>query len=246
MRIAVPREIRSGERRVALVPESVKKLTKAGITVTVERGAGEGSFLTDSLYREAGAELEGDVAALFGVPTSSSRSRPRSTSSSRSTRPTSCARAPCCWQRWSRRATRTSWRSWRRAEVTAFAMDLIPRITRAQTMDTLSSMATIAGYKAVLLAANRLPRYFPMLMTAAGTVVPAKVFVIGAGVAGLQAIATARRLGAVVAATDVRPAVKEQVESLGAKFVGVVAEEAQDARATPRSCRPDFYRKQRS
>ncbi len=130
-------------------------------------------------------------------------------------------------------------------KISAFSTDRIPRISRAQSMDTLSSMANIAGYKAVLIAANALPRYFPMLMTAAGTVLPAKVFVIGAGVAGLQAIATARRLGAAVEATDTRPAVKEQVESLGARFVGVeTAESAQDVTGYAKELSEEFYRRQ--
>ena len=245
MRIAVPREIRSGERRVALVPESVKKLAKAGIAVAVERGAGEASFLTDSLYAEAGAELEGDVAALLGgadlvlkvqAPAFNEVLKKHEVDLMREGAMLLATLVPA---RHADVVTKLAER-----KVTAFAVDLIPRITRAQSMDTLSSMANIAGYKAVLIAANHLPRYFPMLMTAAGTVLPAKVFVIGAGVAGLQAIATAHRLGAAVEATDTRPVVKEQVESIGAKFVGVVAEEAQDASGYAKELSADFYRKQ--
>ncbi len=245
MRIAVPREIRSGERRVALVPESVKKLAKAGIAVAVERGAGEASFLTDSLYAEAGAELEGDVAALLGgadlvlkvqAPAFNEVLKRDETDLMREGAMLLATLVPA---RNADVVTKLAER-----KVSAFAIDLIPRITRAQSMDTLSSMANIAGYKAVLIAANHLPRYFPMLMTAAGTVFPAKVFVIGAGVAGLQAIATAHRLGAAVEATDTRPVVKEQVESIGAKFVGVVAEEAQDASGYAKELSADFYRKQ--
>jgi H+-translocating NAD(P) transhydrogenase subunit alpha len=245
MRIAVPREIRSGERRVALVPESVKKLAKAGIAVAIERGAGEASFLTDSLYAEAGAELEGDVAALLGgadlvlkvqAPAFNEVLKRDETDLMREGAMLLATLVPA---RHADVVTKLAER-----KVTAFAIDLIPRITRAQSMDTLSSMANIAGYKAVLIAANHLPRYFPMLMTAAGTVFPAKVFVIGAGVAGLQAIATAHRLGAAVEATDTRPVVKEQVESIGAKFVGVVAEEAQDASGYAKELSADFYRRQ--
>ncbi|MBZ5588741.1 MAG: Re/Si-specific NAD(P)(+) transhydrogenase subunit alpha [Acidobacteriia bacterium] len=245
MKIAVPREIRSGERRVALVPESVKKLVKAGIGVTVERGAGEAAFFTDSLYREEGAEVEGDVAKLYGGADLVLKVQAPALNETLATHETDLMRAGGMLL-----ATLIPARHRDVVEklavrgVTAFAIDLIPRITRAQTMDTLSSMANIGGYKAVLIAANHLPRYFPMLMTAAGTVLPAKVFVIGAGVAGLQAVATAHRLGAAVEATDTRPVVKEQVESIGAKFVGVVAEEAQDVSGYAKELSADFYRKQ--
>ncbi len=245
MRIAVPREIRTGERRVALVPESVKKLVKAGIAVSVERGAGESAFFTDSQFAEAGAELEAEVAALFGGADLVVKVQPPALNPALGKDETELigegamllativpARHPDVIERLAQR------------RITTFAIDQIPRITRAQAMDTLSSMANIAGYKAVLLAANHLPRYFPMLMTAAGTVFPAKVFVIGAGVAGLQAIATAHRIGAAVEATDTRPVVKEQVESIGAKFVGVVADEAQDASGYAKELSAEFYRRQ--
>ncbi|MFI5168388.1 MAG: Re/Si-specific NAD(P)(+) transhydrogenase subunit alpha [Thermoanaerobaculales bacterium] len=245
MRIGVPREIRAGERRVALVPESVKKLVKAGIAVTVERGAGESAFFTDSQFAEAGATMEEDATALFGGADLVLKVQAPARREALSKDETDLmhegamllgtlvpARHADVIERLAAR------------KITAFAIDLIPRITRAQSMDTLSSMANIAGYKAVLIAANHLPRYFPMLMTAAGTVFPAKVFVIGAGVAGLQAIATAHRIGAAVEATDTRPVVKEQVESIGAKFVGVVAEEAQDASGYAKELSSEFYRKQ--
>ena len=245
MRIGVPREIRSGERRVALVPESIKKLVKAGIAVSVERGAGETAFFTDSQFAEAGAELEPDAATLLGGADLVVKVQAPALNQALARDETEMmregamllativpARHPDVIEKLAAR------------RITAFAIDQIPRITRAQAMDTLSSMANIAGYKAVLLAANHLPRYFPMLMTAAGTVFPAKVFVIGAGVAGLQAIATAHRIGAAVEATDTRPVVKEQVESIGAKFVGVVAEEAQDASGYAKELSAEFYRKQ--
>jgi NAD(P) transhydrogenase subunit alpha len=245
MRVAVPREIRAGERRVALVPESVKKLIKAGIAVSVERGAGEAAFFTDAQYTEAGAQLEGDAAALYGAGDLVLKVQAPAFNETLAKDEAELMREgamllgtlvpprhPDVIERLAKR------------KVTAFAIDRIPRITRAQAMDTLSSMANIAGYKSVLIAADRLPRYFPMLMTAAGTVFPAKVFVIGAGVAGLQAIATAHRIGAAVEATDTRPVVKEQVESIGAKFVGVVAEEAQDASGYAKELSADFYRKQ--
>jgi NAD(P) transhydrogenase subunit alpha len=245
VRIAVPREIRAGERRVALVPESVRKLVKAGIAVSVERGAGERAFFTDSEFAEAGATLEGDATTLYAGADLVVKVQAPALNQALGTHETDLmreaamllgtlvpARHPDVLEKLAAR------------NITAFAVNLIPRITRAQSMDTLSSMANIAGYKAVLLAADTLPRYFPMLMTAAGTVFPAKVFVIGAGVAGLQAIATARRLGAAVEATDTRPAVKEQVESIGAKFVGAVAEEGQDASGYAKELSADFYRKQ--
>lgn len=244
MKIAVPREIREGERRVALVPESCRKLAKAGIEVTVESGAGMAAFFPDDAYREAGAALEGDPAALTGkadfilkVQAPAPSPGGHEADAMREGAMLLCTLMP------TRHPDVVSMLAARR--ITAFATDRFPRITRAQSMDTLSSMANIAGYKAVLIAANVLPRYFPMLTTAAGTVFPAKVFVIGAGVAGLSAVATARRLGASVEATDTRPAAKEQVESLGARFVGVDTEEnAQDASGYARELSQEFYRKQ--
>jgi proton-translocating NAD(P)+ transhydrogenase subunit alpha len=245
MRIVVPLEIRSGEGRVALVPESVRRLVKAGIAVSVERGAGEHAFFADSEFAEAGAALEADAAALYAGADLVVKVQAPALNRTVGAHETDLmregamllgtlvpSRHPDVVERLAAR------------RITAFAVNLIPRITRAQSMDTLSSMANIAGYKAVLLAADTLPRYFPMLMTAAGTVLPAKVFVIGAGVAGLQAIATARRLGAAVEATDTRPAVREQVESIGAKFIGVVAEDAQDASGYAKELSAEFYRKQ--
>ncbi len=246
MRVAVPREIRPGERRVALVPESCKKLVAAGIEVTVETGAGEAAFFPDAAFREAGAGILSGPEPLLGTadlvvkvqaPALNEALGKHEAELMREGAMLLCTLVP------SRHPDVVE--KLARQKVTAFATDLIPRITRAQAMDTLSSMANIAGYKAVLIAANHLPRYFPMLMTAAGTVFPAKVFIIGAGVAGLQAIATAHRLGAAVEATDTRPVVKEQVESVGAKFVGVeVSEEAQDASGYARELSVEFYRKQ--
>ncbi len=246
MKIAVVREIREGERRVALVPESCGKLAKAGIRVAIESGAGERAFFPDASYAAAGAAIEGDAAALLGSADLVLKVQPPARNPSLGRHEADLmregamllgtimpARHPDVIEKLAAR------------KISAFATDRIPRISRAQSMDTLSSMANIAGYKAVLIAADALPRYFPMLMTAAGTVLPAKVFVIGAGVAGLQAIATAKRLGAVVEATDTRPAVKEQVESLGARFVGVeTAESAQDAGGYARELSAEFYRRQ--
>src|SRR5947208_3685549 len=217
MRLGVPKETAADERRVALVPETVSKLS--GIEVVVESGAGEAASFTDDAFREAGAELgdpwAADVVAKVRKPTEEEIARLRDG------QVLIGFLQPLTDQEGIDRLAARG--------VTAFAMESIPRITRAQPMDALSSQATVSGYKAVVLAADRLPKFLPMLMTAAGTVAPAKVLVIGAGVAGLQAIATARRLGAVVSGFDVRPVVKEQVESLGASFLelGVVGEETE-------------------
>ncbi len=240
MKIFVPKETRPEERRAALVPESVKKLVKAGASVAVESGAGGGSFIADEAFAEAGASIVQDSAsALREADVVLSVDAP-SASWVAALKPGAMLLAPLS-------ATKNLdlVKALRDRGTTAFSTDAIPRISRAQSMDVLSSMASIAGYKAVLLAADALPKYFPMLMTAAGTVLPAKVFVVGAGVAGLQAIATARRLGAVVEATDTRPAVKTEIESLGAKFVGVeTGEEAQDKGGYAKKLSEDFYRKQ--
>lgn len=216
MRIAVPRETAPGERRVALVPESVKKLIAAGYEIVVEAGAGEAAGLADQAYREAGATIEADRASLIGVADLLLKVGPPTAGEIGALKPGAIYLGSLMPLRNLDAVSALAAR-----KVTAFSTDAIPRTTRAQAMDTLSSMANIAGYKGVLLAAVELNRYFPMLTTAAGMVFPAKVFVIGAGVAGLQAIATARRLGANVLATDVRPEVKEQIESVGAKYVGI-------------------------
>src|SRR5690349_4867722 len=229
MHIGVPKETSPGERRVALVPESCKKLIQAGYTVAVEAGAGEQAGFSDAQYREVGSALEADPAALLGAADIVLKVTPPAARNGSgdeiewmrqgavyvgSLMP--LRNLPIVQRLVSRR-------------ITAFSTDAIPRTTRAQSMDTLSSMANISGYKGVLLAAVELNKYFPMLMTAAGTVPPAKIFVIGAGVAGLQAIATARRLGANVFATDVRPEVKEQIESVGGKYVGIELKETASA-----------------
>jgi NAD(P) transhydrogenase subunit alpha len=217
MKVGVPKETAAGERRVALVPEIVSKLD--GIDVVVESGAGEAASFTDESFTEAGAALgdpwAADLVAKVRKPSEDEVNRLRERQVL-----VGFLQPLTDEEGIERLASRG---------VTAFAMESIPRITRAQSMDALSSQATVSGYKAVLLAADRLPKFLPMLMTAAGTVAPAKVLVIGAGVAGLQAIATARRLGAVVSGFDVRPVVKEQVESLGATFLelGVVGEETE-------------------
>jgi NAD(P) transhydrogenase subunit alpha len=225
MRIGVPKETAPGERRVALVPESCKKLKQAGYDIAVERGAGEAAGYPDDGYREIGVALEPDAAAMLGAADILLKVGPPSIDA---------GREEVAWMRPGAiylgslmpfRHLRTV-RALAERGVTAFATDAIPRTTRAQGMDTLSSMANITGYKGVLLAATELNKYFPMFMTAAGMVPPARVFVIGAGVAGLQAIATAKRLGANVTATDVRPEVKEQIESVGGKYVGIELKES--------------------
>src|SRR5262245_43688942 len=219
MRVGVPRETAAGERRVALVPEAIKRLE--GFDVVVERGAGLEAGFADDAYAEAGAELSAD--AWTGVEAVAKVARPSADEATRLSAGQLLIGflAPL--------TDREGIDRLRSRGVHGFAMESIPRTTRAQPMDALSSQATVSGYKAVLLAAERLPRFFPMLTTAAGTIAPARVLVLGAGVAGLQAIATARRLGAVVAGFDVRPAVREQVESLGASFLdlGVVGEETE-------------------
>ena len=212
MRIGVPREVVPGERRVALVPETVQKLVQQGNEVVVERGAGVEAAFVDAAYEQAGARIvddayDADLVAKVQRPTVDELGKLRSGQMLIG------FLQPLADPRYARTLAERG--------VTALSMDAIPRITRAQAMDALSSQATVAGYKAVLLAADALPRFFPMLTTAAGTIAPAKAFVIGAGVAGLQAIATARRLGAVVEAFDTRPVVKEQVQSLGAKFLAI-------------------------
>jgi proton-translocating NAD(P)+ transhydrogenase subunit alpha len=226
MRVAIPKETASGERRVALVPETVAKLGD-GFQVLVERGAGAAAGFADAAYAEAGAEvIDGPVGA--GVDCLVSVRSPASELVA------SLADGTVVIGFLEPLTDEQGIARLRERGVVAFAMESIPRITRAQSMDALSSQATVAGYKAVLLAADRVPRLFPMLMTAAGTIAPVRALIIGAGVAGLQAIATARRLGAVVSAFDVRPAVQEQVESLGAVFLdlGVRTEETEGGYAT--------------
>lgn len=225
MRIAVAKEIEVGERRVALNPDTVARLVKQGLEVWVETGAGERSFFDDAAYAAAGATIISDPGQLWGetdvlLKVSPPQEREDGRSEIELLREGAVLISflnplgnPAVAQQLANR------------QITALSMELIPRTTRAQSMDALSSQASLAGYKAVLIAAAALPKYFPMLTTAAGTIAPAKVFIMGAGVAGLQAIATARRLGAVVEAFDIRPAVKEEVQSLGAKFVEIKLDE---------------------
>jgi NAD(P) transhydrogenase subunit alpha len=225
MVIGVPTEIAPGERRVALVPDTVARLTKSGLSVSVQRGAGTAAAFLDGAYEAAGATLAADAAAVYGAAefiVKVQRPSDAELASLHAGQTLLALLAPLGDPAYVEKLAAR--------KITALSMDAIPRITRAQSMDVLSSQANIGGYKAVLIAADRLPRFFPMLTTAAGTIPPAKVLVLGAGVAGLQAIATARRLGAVVAGYDTRAVVKEQVQSLGASFLeldlGVDAEGA--------------------
>jgi NAD(P) transhydrogenase subunit alpha len=228
MRLAVVSEIGPNERRVALVPESCKKLISSGNTVAVERGAGEAAHRPDDAYREVGAEVVTDRESLLQSADWVLALRAPGDGNAGTRNDVSLLRQGALWLGTLVPSRHLSVvRALAARGVTAFATDLIPRTTKAQAMDTLSSMASIAGYKGALMAASELPKYLPMLTTAAGTIFPAKVLVIGAGVAGLQAIATARRLGASVYATDVRPGVKEEIESLGARFVGVELAQSQ-------------------
>jgi NAD(P) transhydrogenase subunit alpha len=225
MKIAVAKEIEVCERRVSLIPDIVAKLVKQGLEIYVESGAGDKTYFTNADYEAAGAKIISDVATLWSeadilLKVSPPQDREDGRSEIDLLKPGSVLISflnplgnPVIAQKLANR------------QITALSMELIPRTTRAQSMDALSSQASLAGYKTVLLAAAALPKYFPMLTTAAGTIAPAKVFIMGAGVAGLQAIATARRLGAVVEAFDIRPAVKEEVQSLGAKFIEVKLEE---------------------
>ncbi len=240
--IAVTRERREGETRCAVTPETVKKLIALGATVSVEAGTGIGSSIPDAAYAEAGATVKPDTRAVLEGADIVLKVRGPTAQETSALKPGAIVIAMLDAYR-----EKDTVEALKGAGVTAFAMEFVPRITRAQVMDVLSSQANLAGYRAVIEAAYAFGKGFPMMMTAAGTVAPAKVFVMGVGVAGLQAIATARRLGAVVTATDVRPATKEQVESLGAKFLAVEDEEfknAQTAGGYAKPMSPEYQAKQ--
>ena len=248
MIVGVPVESYPQEQRVALVPSLVRSLTKAGLEVLVEQGAGENAGFPDTAYKEQGARLAPDRTQLFSSadvllqvhgPDANSKAGHADLELLRSGQVVLGLLNPLGAPEAAHELAKRG--------VTAFALELLPRISRSQPMDALSSMATIAGYKAVLLAAGALKKIFPMMITAAGTIIPARAFVVGAGVAGLQAIATSRRLGAVVQSYDVRPAVKEQVESLGAKFLELQLEtkEAEESSGYAKAMGEEFYRRQR-
>ena len=239
MKIGVAGETFPGERRVSLVPAHVGGLTKAGFEVIVEPGAGDPSGYPDAEYEAKGASLVPNVREVADILLTV-RAGAAADDEAPVTKDGQIVIG--FLDPW---APHKSFDAFLQKNITSFSMELIPRITRAQSMDALSSMANLAGYRSALLAAEALPKMFPMMMTAAGTIVPAKAFVIGVGVAGLQAIATTKRLGAVVSAYDVRPAVKEQVESLGAKFVEMDLETAEGSGGYAREMDEEFYRKQR-
>lgn len=248
MQIAVPREVASGETRVALTPDVIQQLTGAGHNILVERGAGDAAGFQDDAYRSAGAQLIDDAATLYAAAEMVLKiQRPTSTDSDRRNEIALINEGTVLIGLLQPAGDPEFFKRLAERRITALSMELVPRTTRAQMMDALSSQSTVAGYKAVLLAANALQKFFPMLMTAAGTVRPAKVLVIGAGVAGLQAIATARRIGAVVEAFDTRPVVKEQVQSLGATFVelGVGSDMAQDAGGYAKELPEEHIRKEK-
>ena len=240
MKIGVPKETAANERRVALVPDTAGRLVKTGLEVVVEQGAGTAAAFPDDAYRAAGAGLVAAPADVFGRSDVVLKVQPPSTAEV-----ALCGEGTALVAVFQPAAERDVVAALAARKVTAFSLALLPRITRAQPMDVLSSQATVAGYKAVLLAATTTGRLFPMLVTAAGTLAPARVLVLGAGVAGLQAIATARRLGALVSAFDVRPAVKEQVESLGAKFLQLeIAEQAEAAGGYAKQLSEETHRRE--
>ncbi len=247
MKVAVPKELQEGENRVALIPDACAKLKKAGIDVVIQEGAGLASSHTDHEYTEAGATVESDASTLWANADIVVKVAPPNVDSAGQNEIEMVKSGGVLITFLDPLTEFDRLRKLAAKQVTAVSMEMIPRITRAQSMDALSSMANIAGYKAVLLAATHLPKIFPMMMTAAGTISPAKVFVIGAGVAGLQAIATAKRLGAVVSGYDVRPAVREQVESLGGKFVEMelATGGAEDKGGYAKEMGDEFIRKQR-
>lgn len=243
MKIAIPKERRDGEQRVAASPEVVKKLAGFGFEVVVEKGAGEGAAITDTDFKDAGATIAKDAAtALKTADLVLKVQRPEADEIKLMKKgAVLCAHLSALTEKKDVEALA-------KAGITAFAMELMPRISRAQSMDILSSQSNLAGYKAVLDACNEYASALPMMMTAAGTIAPAKAFIMGVGVAGLQAIATAKRLGAVVTATDVRPATREQVESLGGKFLTVDEEMEKDAETEggyAKEMPPEYFEKQK-
>jgi NAD(P) transhydrogenase subunit alpha len=233
MRLAVPKEIREGETRVAATPESVKKFKGLGLDLVVEAGAGAGAKISDADYQAAGATIAPDAASALRDADIVLKVRGPSAGEISQLKNGAVLAALLAPHAEGEAIAALAGRG-----VTAFAMELLPRISRAQSMDVLSSQANLAGYKAVIDAAATFGRAMPMMMTAAGTIAPARVLVMGVGVAGLQAIATAKRLGAIVSATDVRPATKEQVESLGGTFVAVMDEEFKNAQTAAGYAKP--------
>jgi NAD(P) transhydrogenase subunit alpha len=240
MKVGVPKEVATGERRVALVPDGVTKLGAASLSVSIQAAAGTEAFFSDDAYQKAGATIVAGARDLLGDADVVLKVQPPTLEE------VALLKAGALLISFLQPSTNAEVvKALATQRVTAFSLELVPRISRAQSMDALSSQAGVAGYKAVLMAANRLGKFFPLLITAAGTVTPAKVLVLGAGVAGLQAIATARRLGAVVEAYDVRPAVKEEVKSLGASFVELALEAQEGQGGYAREQSEEFLRRQR-
>jgi len=240
MKVAIPKETAPEERRVALVPDTATKLVAAKLEVSVEAGAGAGAFITDEAYKTAGASLVASASELLKDADAVLKVQPPDA------REVDLIKKGAVLISFLQPATQADIvKLLAKHGVTAFSLELVPRISRAQSMDALSSQASAAGYKAVLMAATRLGKFFPMMMTAAGTVAPARVLVMGAGVAGLQAIATARRLGAVVSSYDVRPAVKEEVQSLGATFIELPLETQEGQGGYAKEQSEEFLKKQR-
>ncbi len=248
MKIAIPRERRAHERRVAATPDTVKKYSSLGFSVAIESGAGVASRFSDDEYAAAGADIVTDLTTLLAdADVVLKVQRPLLAGEGEVDELGLMKKGALLISVLSPYGAPESVKAYADAGITAFAMEFVPRITRAQSMDVLSSQSNLAGYRAVLDAAHEYDRAMPMMMTAAGTVAPARVFVMGAGVAGLQAIATAKRLGAIVSATDVRPVAKEQVESLGGKFIMVESEEVKDAETAggyAKEMSEDYKRKQ--
>ncbi len=248
MKIGIPKETRPGERRVAISPETIKKLTAMKMEVVVETGAGTGSCVTDEQYQEAGASIAPDAQTVLGDADLVFKVQRPTTAEEGTDEVALMKQGAILVAHLSALSYPQSSSHYNTRNLTTFAMDLMPRISRAQSMDVLSSQSNLAGYKAVVDAATEHVSAFPMMMTAAGTVAPARVFVMGVGVAGLQAIATAKRLGAVVTAYDVRPATREQVESLGGKFLIVDEEAMKDAETSggyAKEMTEDYKRKER-
>lgn len=248
MKVGVPKEIVASERRVALVPESVNRLIDAGLEVLVESGAGEAAFLPDKMYQQAGSTIVSDTATLFRESDVILKvQRPVFNETMAREELDMMTEGSVLIAFLQPLVNHELVKRLAQKKITSFSMDAIPRTARAQRMDALSAMSSLAGYKAVLIGANMLGKYLPMMMTAAATIPPARVLVLGAGVAGLQAIATAHRLGAVVEAFDVRPVVKEQVQSLGATFIGLeeIAEEAEDKGGYAKALSDETQRRER-
>lgn len=246
MKVGIPKEITPGETLVALVPETVKRLVEKGVDVIVEAGAGAGAGFFDEAYLAAGATIEPAHEKVLGESDLVLKVRPPLAESGKTDEVAMMREGAALIAFLQPYSSQKLLQSLAARQLTAMSMEMVPRISRAQNMDALSSMATVAGYKAVLLAANAFARFFPMFMTAAGTIPPARTLVLGAGVAGLQAIATAKRLGAQVEAFDTRPVVKEQVESLGARFVAleVTHEDAQDAGGYAKELSEEHHKKE--